>query len=106
MANGIDPQIALFIAEKESRFDFLSRGDLNGVCKYGKNKGKPQESRGIWQFNNCSFPNISDAEAFDVASSTALAMEQMKKGNYKIWSVYRWCREWYNDCPYRDLVKK
>ena len=101
LASGVNPQVALWIVKKESNFDPNVIGDTKeALCPVGPNKGKIQRARGIFQLSDCWHPNISDEVAFSVASSTAIAMKWLKEGKENWWSVFRFCREWYTDCPF------
>ena len=68
----VNPQLALFIVQKESNFDPLAIGDEHLTCNLSKspNFGKPIRSRGLWQISDCSNWEVSDLEAFDIVSST------------------------------------
>jgi len=81
----VNPDMAMFIAEKESRFNPRAIGDRHLTCK---RTGMPIRSRGIWQINDCANPEVSDAEAFSVVSSTLWAMPRLKEKPW-IWSVYK-----------------
>lgn len=84
--NGVNPQVAVWIAKKESNFNQYATGDNS-------------ESAGIWQIHMESHPELTSTFAFDIVSSTLWSINQMKMGNYNIWSVYKFCRLWYSDCP-------
>ena len=93
--HNVDPQLALFIVRRESNFNPNVIGDGDKVCK---RTGKPIRSRGLFQINDCVWPEISDEEAFSVVSSTIWAMPKLKE-KPKIWSTYKFCKLWYEDCP-------
>lgn len=65
------------IAQCESNFDTHAIGDGHLICKQ---TGEPIRSRGIWQINNCAYPEITDEQAFDPVWSTQWAKEQFEKG--------------------------
>ena len=96
LANGIDPEMAIWITRHESNFQTDVIGDTDKKCPKGINKGKTQRARGLWQINDCYWPKISDAFAFSISSSTEWAMKQIKK-NPNIWSVWRFCHEWFSE---------
>lgn len=75
--NGVNPETALFIAEKESQFDPTKIGD-NGI------------SAGLWQFNLQANPSISYKCAIDWVCSTQLAMKWIKEGKINAWSVWKY----------------
>lgn len=71
-------------------------GDMAITCPAGPNKGKPVRARGLWQFTECYHPEVSDAEAYDMASSTTLALPLLR--NEKT------CRNQFSTCDqyYRE----
>lgn len=78
--NGIDSEKAIFIAKCESSLRPKVTGDNHLTCR---KTGKPMRSRGIWQINECSYPEILDSEAFNLEWSTNWAMEIFKKNQEK-----------------------
>jgi hypothetical protein len=84
---GVDPQLALWIVKHESSFNPRARGD-------------GEASRGLWQISRIYHPEVTDAEAFDVRSSTEWSLGRIRSGNVNEWSSYRNCRNLYEDCPY------
>lgn len=93
--SGVDPAMALFILNGETtlRPEVLSGivlGDTHLTClaKASPNYGRKMRARGAWQFNDCYYPEITDEQAFDLETSTALAMPIMKK-NPERWSTYK-----------------
>ncbi len=76
--NNLNEEKIIYIARCESQLDHQAVGDGNLTCASTK---KPMRSRGIWQINECGHSEISDAQAFDPAWSTAWAMEVFKKGS-------------------------
>lgn len=74
--NGVDGEKAVFIAKCESSLRPKVTGDNHLRCK---KTGKPMRSRGIWQINECSYPEILDKEAFNLEWSTNWAIEIFKK---------------------------
>jgi hypothetical protein len=84
---GVDPQLALWIVKHESSFNPRARGD-------------GEASRGLWQISKIYHPEVTDAEAFDVRSSTEWSLGRIRSGNVNEWSSYRNCRSLYEDCPY------
>jgi hypothetical protein len=84
---GVDPRLAVWIVKHESSFNPRARGD-------------GEASRGLWQISKIYHPEVTDAEAFDVRSSTEWSLGRIRSGNVKEWSSYRNCRSLYEDCPY------
>jgi hypothetical protein len=84
---GVNPKLALWIVKHESEFNPRAKGD-------------GEASRGLWQISRIYHPEVSDAAAFDVASSTAWSLERIRSGKVKEWSTYRFCRTLYQDCPF------
>lgn len=50
-----------------------------------KGKYKNSVDRGIWQFNNVAFPELSEADARDVNVSTAFAFKTWRHIGFKPW---------------------
>ncbi len=96
--NGISTTTALWIVRKESNFETDRIGDGGKICK---RNGKPLKSVGLWQIEiNCYNEEVSEEFAKDISSSTEWAMKQIKRGNYKIWSVWKNCQKWFpKECP-------
>lgn len=84
---GVNPKLALWIVKHESEFNPTARGD-------------GEASRGLWQISRIYHPEVSDAAAFDVVSSTAWSLERIRSGRVNEWSTYRFCRILYKDCPF------
>lgn len=95
---GVNSKLAICIARKESinfNTDVLignRDGDNHLTCKlkWSEHYGKPIDSRGMWQWNECAHPNLPDVDAYSIDESTELAMAQLKI-NPKIWSTYKDC---------------
>ena len=87
MESGVNPKLALWIVKHESSFNPRAQGD-------------GESSRGLWQISRIYHPEVSDAIAFDVASSTAWSLGRIRSGKVKEWSTYRFCRTLYEDCPF------
>ena len=85
--NGVNPKLALWIVKHESEFNPRARGD-------------GEASRGLWQISRIYHPEVSDAVAFNVASSTEWSLERIRSGKVNEWSTYRNCRTLYADCPF------
>ena len=85
---GVDPKLALWIVRHESQFNPRARGD-------------GEASRGLWQISKIYHPEVSDADAFSVTSSTAWSLNRIKSGKANEWSTYRFCRTLYRDCPFQ-----
>ena len=84
---GVDPFVALWIVKHESSFNPRAKGD-------------GEASRGLWQISKIYHPEVSDAMAFNVASSTEWSLERIRSGKVNEWSTYRNCRTLYTDCPF------
>jgi hypothetical protein len=84
----VDPQLALWIVKHESHFNPRAKGD-------------GEASRGLWQISKIYHPEVSDAQAFNVASSTEWSLERIRSGKAYEWSTYRYCRTLYDDCPFK-----
>ena len=84
---GVNPQLALWIVKHESQFNPRAKGD-------------GEASRGLWQISRIYHPEVSDATAFSVASSTEWSLERIRSGKAREWSTYRFCRTLYGDCPF------
>jgi len=85
--HGVDPNLALWIVGHESQFNPRARGD-------------GEASRGLWQISKIYHPEVSDAAAYSVSSSTRWSLERIRSGKVNEWSSYRYCRTLYGDCPY------
>lgn len=83
---GVDPVVAVWIVKHESQFDPSRTGDDGN-------------SRGLWQISRVWHPEVSDRCAFDAVCSTRWSLAHIKAGHAKEWSTYRFCRQWYRDCP-------
>ena len=84
---GVNPKLALWIVKHESEFNPRAKGD-------------GEASRGLWQISKIYHPEVSDAMAFNVASSTEWSLERIRSGKANEWSTYRYCRTLYEDCPF------
>ena len=84
---GVNPKLALWIVKHESEFNPRALGD-------------GEASRGLWQISRIYHPEVSDAVAFNVASSTEWSLERIRSGKVNEWSTYRFCRNLYEDCPF------
>jgi hypothetical protein len=85
--HGVSPKLALWIVKHESQFNPRARGD-------------GEASRGLWQISRIYHPEVTDAMAFNVASSTEWSLERIRSGKASEWSTYRFCRTLYEDCPF------
>jgi hypothetical protein len=85
--NGVDPQLALWIVKHESSFNPGAKGD-------------GEASRGLWQISKVYHPEVSDAEAFGVKTSTEWSLARIRDGKVNEWSTYRNCRVLYANCPF------
>jgi len=85
--HGVNPQVALWIVKHESEFNPHAKGD-------------GEASRGLWQISRIYHPEVSDAAAFSVRSSTEWSLERIRAGKVNEWSTYRFCRSLYQDCPF------
>jgi hypothetical protein len=84
---GVNPKLALWIVKHESQFNPRAKGD-------------GEASRGLWQISKIYHPEVSDAVAFNVTSSTKWSLKRIRSGKAKEWSTYRLCRTLYEDCPF------
>jgi hypothetical protein len=84
---GVNPKLALWIVKHESQFDPRAKGD-------------GEASRGLWQISKIYHPEVSDAVAFNVTSSTKWSLKRIRSGKANEWSTYRLCRTLYEDCPF------
>lgn len=83
---GVDPELADWIVKKESNYSPLAVGDDGN-------------SRGLWMISSIYNPQVSDRCAFDIKCSTDWAIKELVAGNKNKWSVVKYCKEWYLDCP-------
>ena len=84
---GVNRELALKIAFKESSLNPNAVGDMNITCR---RTGEPVRARGLYQITECYWPNITDDQAFDPEWSTRWAMKQFKDGNCKrFWTTCR-----------------
>jgi len=97
---GVSPELVLYMAENESHFRLQAIGDMDITCPH---TGKPVRSRGIFQISECWYPEITDQEAFSLASSTAFALSHIKKS--KQWCMSQWttCRAYFKSYPHRQV---
>jgi hypothetical protein len=86
-AYGVNPSLALWIVKHESQFDPHAKGD-------------GEASRGLWQISKIYHPEVSDAVAFNVASSTDWSLARIRSGKVNEWSTYKFCKTLYEDCPF------
>ncbi len=84
---GVNPNLALWIVKHESAFNPQAKGD-------------GEASRGLWQISRIYHPEVSDATAFSVTSSTQWSLQRIREGKATEWSTYRFCRTLYQDCPF------
>ena len=84
---GVNPNLALWIVKHESSFNPQAKGD-------------GEASRGLWQISKVYHPEVSDAAAFSVTSSTEWSLERIREGKASEWATYRYCRTLYKDCPF------
>lgn len=73
--NDVDPALALYVVNGESRFNPLAVGDTHLTCKA---TGKPIRSRGLFQWNNCANPQVTDAQAFNPDYIIPFSIPKMK----------------------------
>jgi hypothetical protein len=84
---GVNPNLAVWIVKHESQFNPRAKGD-------------GEASRGLWQISKIYHPEVPDAVAFNVKSSTEWSLERIAAGKVNEWSTYRFCKTLYSDCPY------
>jgi len=87
MEFGVNPKVALWIVKHESQFNPRAKGD-------------GEASRGLWQISRIYHPEVSDAVAFNIASSTEWSLDRIRSGKVNEWSTYRYCKTLYEDCPF------
>jgi hypothetical protein len=87
LKHGVDPSLAIWIVRHESQFNPRAKGD-------------GEASRGLWQISKIYHPEVTDAVAFNEASSTEWSLSRIREGKAYEWSTYRFCRALYKDCPY------
>jgi len=85
--HGVNPKLALWIVKHESQFNPRAKGD-------------GEASRGLWQISRIYHPEVSDAMAFNMRSSTEWSLDRIRAGKAGEWSTYRFCRSLYEDCPF------
>ena len=86
---GLSADLAVCIAEHESRFQPDALGDGHLTCPM---TGEPQRSRGLFQISDCWHPEVPDEIAFSVASSTEWALARIQQGYAREWSTYGHCK--------------
>ena len=84
---GVNPRVADWIVTHESQHHPDATGDGG-------------ESRGLWQINKAWHPEVSDACAYDVTCSTRWSLERIRDGYVDEWSTWKYCKEWFEDCPF------
>jgi hypothetical protein len=87
LQHGVSPKLAVWIVKHESQFNPHAKGD-------------GEASRGLWQISKIYHPEVTDAMAFNVRSSTQWSLERIRSGKVNEWSTYRFCRTLYEDCPF------
>src|SRR5262249_18699541 len=85
--HGVSPALAVWIVKHQSSFNPRARGD-------------GEASRGLWQISRIYHPEVTDATAFSVTSSTAWSLERIREGKADEWSTYHYCKALYKDCPF------
>ena len=84
---GVNPQVADWIVTHESQHHPEATGDGG-------------ESRGLWQINKAWHPEVSDACAYNVTCSTDWSLERIRAGHIDEWSTWKYCKEWFENCPF------
>lgn len=79
--SGVDPKIALYIADNESKLGIGQSRYLDPTGPNGR-----EDSWGVWQIHLSAHKDITRAQAQDIFWSTEWAMQQLKNGNCKIWT--------------------
>lgn len=86
-ALGVNPDVAGWIVAHESQD--------------GRNlTGDDGNSRGYWQISKIYHPEVSNQCAYDLPCSTKWALQQLLAGKAGEWTTYRYCRQWFHDCPF------
>lgn len=78
----ISPEKLTLLAECESRFETDRIGDTDKICGA---TGKPIRSRGLFQINDCAWPEVSDKQAEDFYWATDWAIDMIKGGRVTAW---------------------
>ena len=87
--NNLNPDMVLYIVEKESGFNERAIGDMHLTCQ---KTGEPIRSLGIFQINTCVH-EIADETAFNYKEATAWAIPHLQTEPH-IWTAYgMWLRE-------------
>lgn len=94
----VSVDLALYVAEHESRFGEDILGDMDIICnkKDSPNYGKPVRAKGIYQFTDCYWPHITDQQAFDEKFNIDLAMTLLKDKKICI-QQFTTCRRYYRE---------
>jgi hypothetical protein len=87
LQHGVDPNLATWIVRHESQFNPRAKGD-------------GEASRGLWQISKIYHPEVTDAVAFNAASSTEWSLGRIREGKAYEGSTYRFRRTLYKECPY------
>ena len=98
---GVNVQKALWTLHHESQDGQRMIGD-DGICHDPRsiNYGKETQSMGYFMINNCYHPEISEAFAMNLTSSTRFFLSSVLAGRIYEWTSMRDCRKLYKDCPF------
>lgn len=91
---GVPIDRADWIGQHESQWNPKTIGDDQLICPVGINKGKIEHSRGLWQISDCYHPEVSNAVAMNIVSSTLWAMPNLKK-DPNMWSTWLYRFKWF-----------
>lgn len=91
---GVNPELVLYIAQKESSFNTNAVGDMKIFCA---RTNSPVRARGLFQITECFFPDITDEQAFDYLWSAEWAIKQLSEGKKRCLSLWTSCRMYYNN---------
>lgn len=93
-----------FIASTEGHYNVRALGDMDLICKYGPNKGKPVRAKGAWQITDCGHPEITDEQAFDLEWSTEWSLNVIASSKKDCMIQWTQCAKWYEVIHNRELA--
>ncbi len=83
VAEGVDPELAVRVAQCESNFDIMA---------INTNKDGSRD-RGLFQWNSKWHPEVSDEQAFNPITATQLFCKAFKENHLDWWNATRKCWE-------------
>lgn len=81
---GVSAKTMEKIIKNESSYNPKAIGDMNITCK---KTGKPVRARGIAQITECSFPEVTDEQAFNPIFSIQFLAEKLSQGKCSLWTT-------------------